>query len=185
MIPPTSSPHLPRRTIFVNPRFQGAVALRFAAVVLAGGAVFAWSFHRDAGAALRIASLQGHYLFLSPQEIVGDALARHVLLLSAFVLAGSFLVLLLLARRIRRGVVRLVKSFRASMDGDFSSPTNADELSGITELGTQIDASRSRTLAAIRGIREEAEFLRSKPITDEEFARRWAGLKADIRKIAP
>lgn len=169
----------------MNPRFQGSVAARFAAVVLAGGALFAWSFHRDAGTALRIASLQGHYHFLSPQEILGVALAQHVFFLSAFVLAGSVLVLLFVARRIRRGVVRLVMSFRASVEGDLSSSTNAAELSGITELGRQIDASRGRTLSAIRKIREEAELLRSEPFTDEEFARRWGGLKAAIRKVAP
>lgn len=169
----------------MNPRFQGAVAARFAMVVLAGGALFAWAFHRDAGAALRAASLQGHYLFLSPLEILGGLLGRHVLYLSAFVLVGSFLVLLFLVRRIRRGVVRIVSSFRASMDGDFSSPTDAAGLSRITDLGRQIDESRAQTLSAIRWIREEAEFLRSVPMTDEEFARRWDGLKAAIRKVAP
>lgn len=182
---PSASRHAARRTIFVNPRFQGAVAARFAAVVLVGGALFAWSFHRDAAAALRAASLQGHYQFLSPQEILSDALVRHVAILSAIVLAGGLLMLLFLVRRIRKGVVRLVMSFRSSADGDFSSPTDAAELSGITELGSRIDASRARTLSAIRGIREEADFLRGEPLTEEEFARRWEGLKATIRKVAP
>lgn len=169
----------------MNPRLQGAVASRFAAVVIAGGALFAWAFHRDASAALRTASLQGHYHFLTPQEILGEALGRHVLFLSVFVLIGSLLVLLFLVRRIRRGVVRLVLSLRATRDGDFSSPTNATGLPEIAELGRRIDASRSRTLSAIRGIREEAEFLRSAQMTDDEFARRWEGLKAAVRKVAP
>lgn len=180
-----ASPHAARRTVFVNPRFQGAVAARFAAVVLLSAALFAWSFHHDAAAALRAASLQGHYPFLSPQEILGDVLIRHVASLSAFVLAGNLLVLLFLVRRIRKGVVRLVMSFRSSADGDFSSPTEAAELSGITELGNRIDASRARTLSAIREIREEADFLRGEPLAEEEFARRWEGLKAAIRKVAP
>lgn len=182
---PSASPRPARRTIFVNPRFQGTVAARFAVVVLLGGALFAWSFRQEAAAALRAASLQGHYHFLSPHEILGGALARHVAFLSAFVLAGGLLMLLFLVRRIRKGVVRLVMSFRASVEGDFSSPTDAAELSGITELGTQIDASRARTLSVIRGIREEADFLRNEPLTEEEFARRWDGLKAAIRKVAP
>jgi len=182
---PPASRHNARRTIFVNPRFQGGVALCFAAVVFAGGALFALFFYHHSRAALRIASLQGHYLFLSPREIIGGALVRYVAVLSAGVLAASLFVLLLLVRRIRRGVGRLVEIFRVSMDGDLSSPTNATELSDIAGIGKKIDASRSRTLSRIREIGVEAKFLRSEPLPDEEFARRWDALKVSIRRIVP
>jgi len=183
---PHTSRHLARRRIFlVKPRFQGTVALCFAAIVFAGAALFAGFFSQYARTALRVASLQGHYDFLSPHEIIGSALALHVLALSAGVLAGSLLVLLFLVRRIRSGVERLVETFRVSMEGDLSSPTNATGLSDIAELGRKVDASRSRTLSRIREIRADVEFLRSEPLTDEEFAKRWDALKAAIRRVVP
>jgi len=169
----------------VNPRFQGGVALCFAAVVFAGGALFALLFHHYAKATLRVASLQGHYHFLSAYEIVGGALIPHVAVLSAGVLAASLLVLLLLVRRVRGGVGRLVEAFLISTEGDLSTPTDAPGLSGITDLGGKIDSARSRTLSQIRKIREEAEFLRSEPLSEEEFAKRWNALKAAVRKVAP
>jgi hypothetical protein len=169
----------------VNPRFQGGVALRFAAVAFAGGALFGLSFYGYAREALRIASLQGHYHFLSAFDILGRELARHVAVLSAGVLASDLLVLLLVVRRVRGGIGRLVESFRISAEGDLSSPAEAPGLSGITDLGRKIDGVRSRTLSQIRKIREEAESLRSEPLTDEEFKKRWDALKAAIRKVAP
>lgn len=185
MSPHASRPIVRRRIILVKPRFQGSIALCFAAVVFAGGALFAGFFHQYARTALRVASLQGHYNFLSPQEILGGALARYALALSAGVLAGSLLVLLLLVRRIRGGAERLLETFRVSMDGDLSSPTNATGLSDIEDLGRKIDASRSRTLSRIREIRADVEFLRGEPLADAEFAKRWDAMKAAIRRIAP
>jgi hypothetical protein len=183
---PHAPPHLVRRRILlVKPRLQGTVALCFAAVVFAGAALFAWFFCQYVRTALRVASLQGHYNFLSPQEIIGGELARYVLALSAGVLAGSFLVLLLILRRIRGGVKRLHETFRVSMDGDLSSPTNATGLSDVAELGRGVDASRSHTLSRIRKIRADAEFLRSEPLPDEEFAKRWDALKSAIRQVVP
>jgi methyl-accepting chemotaxis protein len=183
---PHASQHLTkRRILFVKPRLQGTVALCFAAVVFAGAALFSWFFCQYARTALRIASLQGHYDFLSPQEIIGGELARYVLALSAGVLAGSFLVLLLILRRIRGGLKRIQETFRSSMDGDLSSPTNATGLSDVAELGRGVDASRSRTLSRIRKIRADAEFLRSEPLPDEEFAKRWDALKSAIRQVVP
>lgn len=169
----------------MNPRFQGGVALCFAAVVFASGALFAWSFYRYARTALRVASLQGHYHFLSPQEILGGGLAGHVLALSIFVLAGSLLVLTLLVRRIRGGAGRIAEVFRLSEEGDLSAPTEAPGLSDLTELGEKIDAARSRTLSRIREIRAEADFLRREPLAEEEFSKRWDALKAAIRRVAP
>jgi len=182
---PRAPRHAARRTVFVNPRFQGGVALCFAAVVCAGAVLFALSFHNYSKSALRIASIKGHYHFLTPYDIIGGALGRHVAALSVGVLAASLLVLILLVRRIRRGAERLVETFRISMDGDLSSPANAGELRDIADLGKKIDAARGRTLSKIREIAAEAEFLRNEPLSDDEFARRWDGMKAAIRRLAP
>lgn len=183
---PPSSPYLARRRILlVKPRLQGAVALCFAAVVFAGAALFAWFFCQYARTALRVATLQGHYHFLSPQEILGGELARYVLALSTGVLAGCYLVLLVILRRIRGGLKRIQETFRRSMGGDLSSPTNATGPSDVAELGRRIDASRSRTLSQIREIRAGAEILRSAPLPEEEFAKRWDALKAAIRRVVP
>ena len=169
----------------MNPRLQGGVALCFAAVVFAGAALFALFFLHYARATLRVASLQGHYHFLSPYEIIGEALARHVAVLSAGVLAASLLVLLLLVRRVRKGAGRLVEIFRVSKDGDLSSPANAGGLPDLAHLGKKIDAMRGRTLSRIHEIAAEAEFLRSEPLSEEEFAKRWNALKAAVRKVVP
>jgi hypothetical protein len=171
--------------VFVNPRFQGGIALRFAAVALACSVLFGLSFHGSARGALRSAALQGHYHFLSAYDILGGVLARHVAVLSAGVLAADLFVLLLLVRKVRAGVAGLVDSFRRSTEGDLSSLTAAPALSGITDLAKRIDGTRSRTLSRIRKIREEVEFLRSEPLSDEEFAKRWDALKASVRKVAP
>jgi hypothetical protein len=182
---PRAPRHIARRTVFVNPRFQGGVALCFAAVVFAGAALFAFFFHHYARSALRVASMQGHYHFLSPYGIIGAALARHVAVMSAGVLAVSLLVLLILVLRVRKGAGRLVEIFRISMDGDLSSPANAGEIPDLANLGKKIDAVRGGTLARIREIAAEAEFLRNEPLSDEEFARRWDLLKAAMRRVAP
>jgi hypothetical protein len=78
-----------------------------------------------------------------------------------------------------------VETFRISMDGDLSSPANAGEIRDMADLGKKIDAARGRTLSKIREIAAEAEFLRSEPLSDEEFARRWDGMKAAMRRLAP
>lgn len=169
----------------MNPRFQGGVALCFAVAVLAGGSLFGLSFYRTAGSALRIASFQGHYHFLTPYSILGDPLARHVALLSAGVLAGSLLLLALLVLRIRRGVGRLVDSLHRSAQGDLSTPTGAEGLRDLASIGSKIDKARARTLSRIREIRVEVEILRREPLPDEEFGRRWNELKTAFRKVAP
>ena len=174
-----------RRILLVKQRLQGTVALCFAAVVFTGAALFAVFFYRTARTALRAASLQGHYDFLSPYEILGGELGRYVAVLSAGVLAGSLFVLLLLVRRIRGGTGRLVETFRVSMEGDLSSPSNPTGPSDIAELGKMIDASRSRTLSRIREIRADVELLRSAPQIDTEFAKRWEALKSAIRQVVP
>lgn len=182
---PRAPRHAARRTVFVNPRFQGGVALCFAAAVCAGAVLFALLFHNYAKSALRVASVKGHYHFMAPYDIIGEALGRHVAALSAGVLAASLLLLFLLVRRVRNGVGRLVETFRISMEGDLSSPANAGALPDIADLGRKIDAARGRTLSRIRDIAAEAEFLRNEPLSDEEFARRWEGVKAAIGRVAP
>jgi hypothetical protein len=182
---PLRSSRIPRRTIFVIPRFQFGAALSFAIAVIAGGALFGWSFYRCATSALRVASLQAHYHFLAPYEILEAPLIRHVAILSAGVLAACLLLLVLLVRRIRRGVGRLVDSLRRSAQGDLSTPTEAGGLPDVARLGTKIDAARSRTLLRIHEIRAEVDLLRSEPLPDAEFARRWSELKTAFRRVAP
>ena len=182
---PLRSSRIPRRTLLVNPRFQCGVALCFSMAVFAAGALFGWSFYRCATSALRIASLQAHYHFLAPYSILGDALIRHVAILSAGVLAASLFLLVLLVRRVRRGVGRLVESLRRSAQGDLSTPTEAEGLRDVVRLGTKIDAARARTLSRIHEIRAEVDVLRSEPLPEEEFERRWRELKTAFRKVAP
>lgn len=177
--------HISRRTIFINPRFQGGTALCFAAVILVAAALFAWFFYRHARGALRVASLQGHYHFLFPYEVVGGSLVERLAALTAGGLAASILVFLLLLRRIRQGVDHLMVAFRRSAEGDLSTPTQAPGLLDLTDLGKKIDASRSGTLSLIREARDEAEFLRKEPLPEEEFARRWDALKRTLHRIAP
>src|SRR3990172_8296591 len=110
---------------------------------------------------------------------------RRVGVLSGGVIAASLLVQLLLIRRVRGGASRLVESFLISTEGDLSTPTEAAGLSDITDIGEKIDSARSWTLSRIREIAAEAEFLRSEPLSEEEFAKRWNVLKATVRKVAP
>lgn len=182
---PDSPRHVHRRAIFINPRFQVGVALCFAAVVIAASALFGWSFHRYAKHALRVASLQGHYHFTTPYEILGGALVRNVAALTAAGLASGIVVFLLILRRVRGGVGRLIDAFRRSAEGDLSTPTEARGILDVTDLGRKIDASRARTLSLICEAREEAEILRKEPLSDEDFARRWDALKQTLQRIAP
>jgi len=161
------------------------MALCFAVVILVIAAFFAWFFHRNAKIALRVASLQGHYHFLYPYEILGTALIRHIAVLSAGGLAASILVFMIVQRRIHRGVARLVNVFRLSMDGDLSTPTEAPGQLELTGLGRKIDAARSRTLSRIRAANDEAKLLMEEPLTDEDFARRWDALKHTLQRIVP
>lgn len=174
-----------RRTIFVNPKFQVGVALCFTTMILAGAALFAWLFHFSARRMLLAASFQGHYHFLAPYEIIGGSMTRHLAVLFLGVMAASLPLFLLLVRRIRRGVDRLLETFRLSMEGDLSTPTEAQGPPDVMALGTKIDAIRSRTLAQINDIRAEAEFLSKEPLPPDEFNRRWDALKQAMRRVAP
>lgn len=174
-----------RRTIFISPRFQFGVAMCFAAAVLAASALFAWFFHSQAKSLLRVASLKGHYHFLTAYEIVGGDLVRRIAAMSAGGLAAGLLVFLFLLRRVRRGADRLVDAFRRSVEGDLSTPTDVGGILDMADLAGKIDASRLGTLSVIREAREEAEMLRDKSLSEDEFARRWSNLKQTLRRIAP
>lgn len=174
-----------RRTIFVNQRFQLGVALCFVIVILAGAALFAWFFHLSARRLLLAASYQGHYHFMTSYEIIGGSMVRHLALLFLGVMAASLLLFLLLLRRIRLEVVRLFETFRLSMEGNLSTPTESPAPGDFKTLVTKIDSIRSRTLAQIDSIRAEAEFLSKEPLPAEEFNRRWNALKQAMGRVAP
>jgi methyl-accepting chemotaxis protein len=161
------------------------MALCFAVVILLVAALFAWFFHRHAKVTLRVASLQGHYHFLFPYEILGTALTRHIAALSAGGLAASLLVFMVIQRRIHCGVERLVNVFRLSVEGDLSTPTEPPGQPELTGLGRKIDAARSRTLSRIRAANDEAKLLLEEPLSEEEFARRWDALKHILQRIVP
>ncbi len=183
---PGSPSHISRRrTIFVNQRFQLGVALCFVIVVLAGAALFAWFFRLSASRLLLAASYQGHYHFLTSYDLIGGSMVRHLTLLFLGVMAASLLLFLLLLRRIHGEVVRLLETFRLSMEGDLSTPTESSGPKDFKTLGTKIDAIRSRTLAQINDIRAEAEFLSKEPLSAEEFNRRWNALKHTMGRVAP
>ena len=185
MTPGSPSQISRRRTIFVNQRFQLGIALCFVIVVLAGAALFAWFFHPSARRLLLAASSHGHYHFLTSYEIIGGSMVRHLTVLFLGVMAASLPLFLLLIRRIHRGVDRLIETFRLSMEGDLSTPTEASGPPDVKALGTKIDAIRSRTLAQINDIRAESEFLSKEPLSADEFSRRWDSLKQAMGRIAP
>jgi hypothetical protein len=174
-----------RRAIFINPRFQGGVVLRFAVVILAGAVLFAGFFHYSAKRSLLAASFRGHYDFPAPYTIVGEDMVRGLAVLCAGVMTACILLFLHLVRGIRNGVARLLETLRASMEGDLSSPTEARGPSDIAALAGRIDAFRSRTLGQIVAIRAEAGLLRTETLAAEEFARRWDALKRAVRMVAP
>jgi methyl-accepting chemotaxis protein len=184
---PTGSPRQlsRRRTIFVNQRFQLGVALCFVIVVLAGAVLFAWFFNLSARRLLLAASSRGHYHFLTSYGIIGGSMARHLALLFVGVMAASLLFFLLLVRWIRRGAERLLETFRLSMEGDLSTPTESSGPKDFETLGTKLDAIRFRTIERINDIRAEAEFLSKEPLSAEEFNRRWDALKQAMGRVAP
>lgn len=174
-----------RRTVLINPRLQIGTTLLFAAVVLLSGALFAWLIYRGARETLWTASVQGHFRFDTPYQVVSDQVIRQLATLFAMVAAVGILSFLLLIRRIRAGMTRLREVFRISEEGDLSSPTNAPGLRDVAIFGEQLDAARGYTLDQIRQIRAEVEVLRKDPLSEEEFQRRWNGLKESFGRIVP
>lgn len=179
------SPQSRRRTVLINPRLQIGTALVFTAVVFLGSALFAWLIYRGAREAFWAASIQGHYRFDTPYQVVGPQVVRQLIALFVVVAASSIVTFLMLIRRIRVGMVRLREVLRMSGEGDLSSPTNAPGLRDVAIFGKQLDTVRGYTLDRIREIREEVEVLRKEPLSPEEFQERWYRVKEKIGRIVP
>jgi len=181
---PSLKPPRPRIR-YVSPRFQGPAVMAFAAIIVAGGAIF-WKLVD--GAFQRVflrAAVRGHYTFDSAYDIVRDLLAWHLAgLFVGVLLAGSALVLFLVAAT-RRGIGKAVETLRASAGGDLSTPTGTGPIGEFNRFGEKIDAARSETLETVIKIRSDATALAGGGISPEEFRLRWDELKQRIRGIAP
>lgn len=182
---PTSPPKqkFRRKIFYVNPRFQGGAALVFSVAVVIGGALFGGLVYRDMRQALWEASMQGHYQMATPFEIVRESLLWHLAGLFAGISALGLVVSLLIERATKSGVRRCIEVFRASAEGDLSTPTGDAGLSEFARFGQHIDAARLLTLAQVREIREEAASLAG-GVSTEEFGLRWEDLKRKIRRVA-
>jgi len=174
-----------RRTVLINPRLQIGTALVFTAVVFLGGALFAWVMYRGSREALWAASIQGHFRFDTPYQIVSDQMVRQLITLFAVVAVAGILTFLLLIQRIRAGMIRLRTVLRMSGEGDLSSPTNAPGLQDVAIFGKQLDSAREYTLGQILEIRAEVEILRKEPLSPEEFQERWDRVKEKIGRVVP
>lgn len=174
-----------RRTVLINPRLQIGAALLFTAVVFLSGSLFAWILYRGSRESLWAASVQGHFRFDTPYQVVGDLMVRQLITLFTVVAATGILTFLLLIRRIHAGMNRLREVLRMSGEGDLSSPTNAPGLRDVAIFGKQLDAVRGHALEQIRELREEVKFLRKEPLSPEEFQERWDRVKEKIGRIAP
>ncbi len=184
---PVRHSHIRRRNKLVNPRLQAGPAIVIAAGVLVAGTAVALLLFRNIGQALRDASYGGHFVFPSPFSVVDDCLVRWLLGLFLVVFLGGALVFCWHVHRVRQGISRLVEVFEASCKGDLSSavPPGGRGLGEIRDLGREIGEVRSHTLALVREIRKEAEAMRTSALSEEEFARRWEGLRNRIREIVP
>lgn len=174
-----------RKIVFISPRFQGGLALAFSAVVLAGWALFSWQVVGDVRQALQDVSLTAHYRFQSAYEVVGAGVIRHLAGLFAGVLLACVALFFLALRKIRTGTERIATIFRLSGEGDLSTPTDARGVGEFHTLGKQVDAARARTLEVIDGIRAEVDLMRKESLTEDEFTKRWEGLKEKIGRLAP
>ncbi len=173
-----------RKIHYINPRFQGGAALAFSAMIVAGGILWGGLVYRDLGKTLWAAAMQGHYLMETPYEIARDALLWHLAGLSATVSFLGAVVFIFLVRAVRAGVERVIEVFRASEDGDLSTPTSARGLTELARFGDLVDGARSDTLSRIVALREEAASLAASGLPSEEFHARWKELKRKIREVA-
>lgn len=174
-----------RKIVFISPRFQGGLALAFSAVVLAGWAVFSWLVVGDVRRALQDVSYTAHYRFESAYDIVGESVVRHLAGLFVGVLLAGIALFFLALRKIRIGTERIAAVFRLSGEGDLSTPTDAPGIGELNALGKQVDATRAWTLEVIDGIRAEVDLMRKEPLPEDEFVRRWEGLREKIGRLAP
>lgn len=174
-----------RRNVLINPRFQVGIGLVFTAIVVLGGAFFAWLVYRDAKAALWDASMQGHFQARTPYEIVGESFVRHLVALFAAVLAASVAAFFLVSRMIRNGIGRVVSSLEASVEGDLSTPTAASGMEEIVAFGRQLDEVRQSVLLRLGEIRDEAARLDREAVPEDVFRARWEELKRKIGGLVP
>ncbi len=181
----SAAPDNRRRNVFVNPRFQGGIALLFAAVVFVGGALFAWFVYRESRGALWDASMRGHYTFETAYQIVGDRLVRSLAVLFVGIVVASLVVFWVLVHRIRASLLKIVESLRASAAGELSRTTETPGIREIAQFAQRVDGARSTTLEKIGRIRNEARALETAPPDEEKFRTRWNALRDDIARTAP
>ncbi|MFA6147194.1 MAG: hypothetical protein WC899_03190 [bacterium] len=185
-IPPVRPEMKFRRKIhYINPRFQGGAALVISAVVVVGSVLFGALVYRDVGKALWEAAMRGHFTMDTPYEIVGNALLRHLVGLSALVTVLTLVIFLLLLKAVRIGIGRAIDSFRSSEEGDLSTPTEARGLTEFRRFGELVDLTRADVLSRIASLREEATSLAGAGLPAETFGSRWEELKRKIREVAP
>ena len=174
-----------RKIVFISPRFQGGLALAFSAAFFVGWAVFSWLVVGDVRRALQGVSLTAHYQFGSAYDVVGATVVRHLAGLFVGVLLAGIALFFLVLSRIRVGTERIVAVFRLSGEGDLSKPADAPGVAELHALGKQVDAARARTLEVIDGIRAEVDLMRKESLPEDEFMKRWEGLKETIGRLAP
>ncbi len=174
-----------RRIILINPRFQGGVALFFAAIVILGAVLFALLVYSDIRDALWATSFRGHFRIRSPFHVLDDILVSHLAGLFLGILAVSFASFFLLVRRIRMGLRRLVEVYALSAEGDLTTPTDAPGLREIASFGRQVDAARAFTLTRVGEMKADAAALAGGSAPPEEFRRRWGALKEKVGRFAP
>ncbi len=174
-----------RKIHYINPRFQGGIALVFSALVVAGGIAFGALVYRDLGKALWAAAKQGHYMMDSPYDIVREELLRHLAGLFVTVSCLGVAVFFYFIHATRRGIGRVIDVFRASGEGDLSTPTDARGMMEFSRFGSLADATRAEILRQVLAVREESEALAASGLAIDPFRLRWLELKRKIREIAP
>jgi len=182
---PTPGTKFRRKIHYVNPRFQGGAALVISAVVAGGGVLFGWLVYRDVGKALWESAMHAHFTMDTPYEIVGNALLMHLAGLSAAVTLLTLVIFLMLLKAVRIGVEHAIASFRASEEGDLSTPTEAGGSTEFRRFGELVDLTRSNTLSRVAALRDEAASLAACGTPDESFRPRWEELKRKMREVAP
>ncbi len=173
-----------RKIVFISPKFQGGAALAFAALVILGAAIFYVLVSRNVGRELQDAAYSAHYHVRSAHDVAGPGVVRHVAALFAGTLLAGIAAFVLAILRVRAGAERIAAAFRISGEGDLSTPTDAPGPGEFPVLGEQIDAARSRTLEAIGELRAEVAAVRNGSLPEEEFLKRWDGIKERLRRIA-
>ncbi len=174
-----------RKIVLISPAFQGGAALAFAVLGVAAAAVFASLVYRDVRMELWSASYAGHFRLQSAYDVAHEPLARHIAGLFAATLVTGVALFFLLVNRVQNATGRIAAVFRLSGEGDLSTPTDAGGPGEFPVVGKQADAARKSTLETIEGIRSEVELMRTESLSEDEFLRRWQGIKERIGRIAP